>query len=70
VVVGVTSLHSETNSSSFIILVQNNLFCSVFTYEELLMIYFGQVCVVDAYVPLYLVDELVNILTEECNCVL
>ena len=31
------------------------------------MICFGQVCV-DANIPLYLVDELFKILTDECDC--
>jgi len=66
-VVGVASLLSDANSSSYLIPVQNNVFCSVFTHEECLMIWFGQVCT-DANVPLYLVDELVKILTDESEC--
>jgi len=55
---------NDSATANFV--VQNNLFQSVFTYEEHLMICFGQVCV-DVNVPLYLVDELVKILTEECK---
>ena len=37
-VVGAASLFSDADSNSYLIPVQNNVFCSVFTHEECLMI--------------------------------
>jgi len=37
-VVDAASLFSDANSNSYLIPVQNNVFCSVFTHEECLMI--------------------------------
>jgi len=65
-VVSAPSLSTYANTGTCLIPTKNYLFYFAFAHKEHFMICFGQICA-DANAPLYVVDKLVKILTEECE---